>query len=1015
MLGGQLGALSLPISYAETNTSISNSVASDSKPVDSVKKDDSEKTSDVAQKELKSNSSEEASPRAQKELKSENSELSLSITSQLGFQLDDSLTASLSNSKEHHSYGQDIAKLSRQLRKEGRSLVDLRLVTVDAKTQQQEGLETRLDFKNGLALKGLSTGDKNVSLAVVSNNKLQLVKATVETGGTSQIKSVTYNADLGQRIIFATTRELRETEKLDLGSYGQLVIDGAVNKRDKTDSADRLGEAITVNILLPKKSAVESSRDSADFDLVQTIDTLYTWDNQFYVTDFSSTGYEIVKTDYQSAKDSVPRPLDTPFGVYQAEPSSSGANTVNLYLRSTLPLTLKPMLATPRGPQPRAFKTKVKRAAQLAEPKGELEHHKRIDYLGDGQNNPDTSLDDDSANKQDTSDLYRLYLDMTGSQQALDVLVVVDKSGSMRDGIGTVDKYRYYGYQWNSYYQSWSYYNTQDYDTFQGDSFDQGSIRYIYQSKVQVSSGIQRDQAVKDALLGDNGLLQKFININPKNSLSVIGFQGSIDYQSGKPYQKPNGTTGYQPSEETSLDADILKSWSQDATLDPDLLTGLDRNGTNYHAALLKADQMLQQVVGNGRRKIMVFISDGVPTFHFGPDHYREGNGTLLGDNVLNSQAGTKLAIDAFKQKYPDLTTYALGVSKDINSESASSSPVVLKYLSGEDRYHGISDTNELENTLNKIIEDSKASQLEISDTLSQYVNYYEQQPDVLVTRTSKETTVKEVLYQDNQVTEAGKNIIDKVTFTPKTTVQPSGKVTVSFKSDHKVDDKYTYTLSFNVKASDKAYEDYKDQKGVYATKGEADTDHAGNQTSSGKGGFYANQEASVNYKADGRDHKLPYKHPVIQVKPLPITFTKVDATDSSKLLEGVAFELRKADKKTVWEKGTTDAKGKLTFSYLQKGKTYYLYETKARLGYTLPENPWEVTVAKDGKLRVSHPIEGEVAPTAGAYQIKNHKLYQLPSSGGRGSQFFLLVGSLLMTVTFLLYRRRLKLKGTRC
>ncbi|HFD1973399.1 TPA: SpaA isopeptide-forming pilin-related protein [Streptococcus pyogenes] len=733
--------------------------------------------------------------------------------------------------------------------------------------------------------------------------------------------------------------------------------------------------------------------------------------------DFISKQYEVLKTDYQSAKDSTPQTRDILFGEYTVEPlvmNKGHNNTINIYIRSIRPLGLKPIGAAPALIQPRSFRsltprsTRMKRSAPVEKFEGELEHHKRIDYLGDNQNNPDTTIDD-KEDEHDTSDLYRLYLDMTGKKQPLDILVVVDRSGSMQEGIGSVQKYRYYGYQWSNYY-GWRYYNTLDSDEWKGETFSDRGIQYRYRSVVQVSSGIRRDQAVKDALLGEHGLLKKFIGINPKNNIGIIGFQGAVSYQYSdqKLDQTPWGRIMYQPSKETSRDADILKNWENNANLDSELLSYMDNNGTNYHAALLKADELLAQVADNGRRKIMVFVSDGVPTFYFGSDHYRAGNGTTsYPDNVKQSQQGTQTAIDDFKKKYPELSIYSLGVSKDINNDTASSSPIVLKYLSGDAYYSGITDTNKLETTLNKIVENSKISNLSISDTLSQYVDYYDKYPDVLVTRTSKDTKKVQTLYKDNQVTTDGQDIIEKITFTSKTADQPKGKVTLTFKSDYKVDDKYTYTLSFNVKASDEAYEKYKDNKGSYSEKGDSDTDYGTNQTSSGKGGLPSNSDASVNYMADGRKQKLPYKHPVIQVKTVPITFSKVDADDSQKKLAGVAFELRKEDKKTVWETGTTDSNGRLEFKYLQKGKTYYLYEIKARIGYTLPENPWEVAVANNGDIKVKHPIEGELKSKDGSYMIKNHKIYQLPSSGGRGSQIFIIVGSMTATIALLFYRRQ--------
>ncbi|HEL0247269.1 TPA: VWA domain-containing protein, partial [Streptococcus equi subsp. zooepidemicus] len=521
---------------------------------------------------------------------------------------------------------------------------------------------------------------------------------------------------------------------------------------------------------------------------------------------------------------------------------------------------------------------------------------------------------------------------------------------------------------------------------------------------------IPRDQAVKNALTGAGGLLQKFININAENKLSVIGFQGSLNYNSreGKPERISWRSIIYQPSINNNKDADVLKNWESSSALNRDDLSYKDKNGTNYHAALVKADEMLNKVADDGHRKIMVFVSDGVPTFYFGSDHYRAGNGTSDASNIKSSQDGTRAAIDDFKKKHPNLSIYSLGVSKDINSDTASSSPVVLKYLSGEDHYYGITNTVELEKIANKIVEDSKVSHLEISDTLSQYVDYYEKQPDVVVTRISKADKSKvETLYKDNTLTSEGQKIIKSVTFTPKETQNSSGKVTLTFKPDYKIDDEYTYTLSFNVKVSDKAYEKYKNQQGKYTTKGDVDTDYGSNNTSSGQDGFYSNQEASVNYMADGRWQKLTYKRPVVQLKTIPAAFSKIDANDDKKTLDGVEFELRKENRTAVWEKGTTAKNGRLVFNYLQKGKTYYLYETKARAGYTLPENPWKIKVDDKGKIRLTHPIEGELQSNHGAYVIKNHKIYQLPSSGGRGSQLFLIFGSMVITTTALLYRRR--------
>lgn len=894
-----------------------------------------------------------------RELVSDTNDVTVSVKSEAGFGSADMIRASLAAAKtdaDHKSYSQDIAKVSLALSKQSLAIVDAQVIDLHYQVNQAAAVTMALHIKKDLSLNGISDDHKNIKVGLItSDDKVQIVEATIGLSHANAVNSIGYTGPLSKRVVVVTTAKLEESKTLALGKYGKLVVDGAVGVAQQKTSP--YSKPITVTILTPKPSALESSLDSKDFEVIKTIDKLYTWDEHFYLLDFLSDDYEVLKTEYQSAKDSEPKLQDLLFGEYEPNPLATDkghSNTVSIYIRPKKPLGLKPMPFAANGIQPRAFRSRsVDSASQ-----GELEHHKRIDYLGDNQNNPDTSVDD-SGSQHDTSDLYRLYLDMTGKKQPLDVLVVVDRSGSMKERISQND--------------------------------------------------IPRDQAVKNALTGDNGLLQKFININAENKLSVIGFQGSLNYSRGKWYSNRFTRSFYQPKIEDSKDASTLKDWSNTSNLNSHDLTALENNGTNYHAALLKATEMFDKVNNDGHRKIMVFISDGVPTFYFGPDGYRAGNGTsALADNVQSSQAGTKLAIDDFKKKHPNLSIYSLGVSKDINSNTASSSPVVLKYLSGDAFYSGITDTKQLEATLNKIVEDSKVSHLEISDTLSQYVDYYEKQPDVVVTRISKADKSKvETLYKDNTLTSEGQKIIKSVTFTPKDKEKPSGKVTLTFKPDYKVDDEYTYTLSFNVKVSDKAYEEYKNQQGKYTTKGDVDTDYGSNNTSSGQDGFYSNREASVNYMADGRWQKLTYKRPVVQLKTIPVAFSKVDANDDKKTLDGVEFELRKEDKTAVWEKGTTAKNGRLVFNYLQKGKTYYLYETKARAGYTLPENPWKIKVDEKGKIRLTHPIEGELQSNHGAYVIKNHKIYQLPSSGGRGNQLFLIFGSMVITATALLYRRR--------
>ena len=55
-----------------------------------------------------------------------------------------------------------------------------------------------------------------------------------------------------------------------------------------------------------------------------------------------------------------------------------------------------------------------------------------------------------------------------------------------------------------------------------------------------------------------------------------------------------------------------------------------------------------------------------------------------------------------------------------------------------------------------------------------------------------------------------GHKIIESVTFTPSNAADTTGKMELKFHKDEKVDSKYKYTLSYNVRVTDKAYESMK-------------------------------------------------------------------------------------------------------------------------------------------------------------------------------------------------------------
>lgn len=183
---------------------------------------------------------------------------------------------------------------------------------------------------------------------------------------------------------------------------------------------------------------------------------------------------------------------------------------------------------------------------------------KTIDYLGDGATNADTTL---SGN-----DNYRLYMNMVNTMTTsapTDLLLVVDRSGSMQ---------------------------TTDMTNSSGTS-------------------ISRSQAVVNLLNGENetGFIQKFLSLNASNKIAVTWFAGTTTISA-------------------STTAGVAKNWTS-SNFTVDSTTDLTTNnaghlgyfssggGTNYMCGLWQAVDTLKTVANDGNQKVMIFLSDGVPTY----------------------------------------------------------------------------------------------------------------------------------------------------------------------------------------------------------------------------------------------------------------------------------------------------------------------------------------------------------------------------------------------------------------
>lgn len=595
--------------------------------------------------------------------------------------------------------------------------------------------------------------------------------------------------------------------------------------------------------------------------------------------------------------------------------------------------------------------------------------HKTIDSLGDDGQNPDTTLKGE--------DYYRLSLDINGpvvpgtdkpakEKENIDVVFCLDFSASM--------------------------------DSVMSSTESKSPKRYEAMANIMASDTVS-------SILSD-----------PKNNVSVVGFWGNSATFPWRPdipgYLMLNKKTSLYVTQNPSIDplfsdGGTLLGWTNNASDLSGLATDITdkfhflnseryiesngvtylryMQGTNYTAGMREVLAKLEEKKDDGNKKVLVFLSDGVPTYYL-PDMsvtpventkipgYKALPGSPLVDgrwgdgtesdwqsvdnsgsmktyqyphNMATSMQGTlnvwngsyaselgtaKSALEAskyanngqlgaiyksgsgqFQQKLRamgvNLTTYTIGVSDEFTSSGDSDAgygqgnPYVLKQMAGTTsdcntagKFYNAKNSSDLTAALQEIMRDSGATSggtsegvkavdnVVITDNLSAYVQLYQKQPDfkVVMQELDENGAVKaggetKVLWEGKTATSDGKGVIQSVTYTSSSAADSTGTVKVTFDPAYKLDKKYRYTLSYNVQATNKAYEGFA-QSGYGTTAGDAGTDYAasGNKTSAGKPGFFSNKDATATYKADGADQSVTYPKPVIQVGTTKLQVTKV-------------------------------------------------------------------------------------------------------------------------------------------
>lgn len=297
-------------------------------------------------------------------------------------------------------------------------------------------------------------------------------------------------------------------------------------------------------------------------------------------------------------------------------------------------------------------------------------------------------------------------------------------------------------------------------------------------------------------------------------------------------------------------------------------MSGLENKVSKLKAAgATRADNgfnLAAKMMGSARtdaKKVVIFFTDGSPTSSSGFEG-KVANKAVEAAKELKDGGATVYSIGVFSGADPSSIQ---GNENQFMHAVSSNFPKATKYYQrGEGNikagyYKSATNASEL----NAIFDEIEKSET----TTSAYINVVME--DTLSEYAELAGSDYKVVAKDSsgQAVALTKDVDYTLTYD-----ENAKKFTVRFLKAlaHNV----TYTLEYNVKPTQNAYNDYASnlntgKDGYAGVKGDADTDLDGNTTSSNQPGFHSNDSACLSYTADGVDHACggnPYPHPVIQV-----------------------------------------------------------------------------------------------------------------------------------------------------
>lgn len=460
-------------------------------------------------------------------------------------------------------------------------------------------------------------------------------------------------------------------------------------------------------------------------------------------------------------------------------------------------------------------------------------------------------------------DSYTLSLDVTGkydsetSRQKVDVVLVIDRSNSMVESMGNGDP-------------------------------------------------SQRLQVLKGVVTEGGGLSDSILNNDQLDAKMAV-----VTYYGGKENDKQWDDAAWLNGQSWTDSKEQL-----DAVVNGISITGKEADGgTNCQAGLRTGKEVLASARADAR-KIMIFLSDGLPTFRYGESGYTEGDGQHDWDGknaaAAYAEAGTVTGVDQF---------YTIGFTNNADNDFLSTLAQKVLAISTS-RFYSAASADELANVFANItgsLTEYTCRNVKITDTLSEYAQLANpENVNAVLTACRSDGTEVDVTGVGIAVAYDSEN----------------RTVTVSFPENYVLEQDVTYTASFEVKPTQQAYDEFAANGGGYGgIVGSVDSDAQGNTTSSGQPGFYTNTDAELTYtfgKEDAPAQTVAYEQrPVLQVDAMTIPVEKVWQNTEESEKQGITVSLFQSGSTEPYQELQLNAENewKDSFRNVAKGHEYYMEE----------------------------------------------------------------------------------------